>query len=196
MRIKDNAKYIRIFNSAIKSINELGLSGTSISKIAKKADVSVATIYVYFENKEDLINKVYLGVKEDISEATFKDFHDSIEPYEAFSLAMTNFIKFLSENTAHLLFLTQFANSPLINNFSQQEGQSLLHPIYSMFEKGKQQNLFKDVDTKLLVTYTFDPVMNYLKGHIHDSHSFDQHMIQTIIDMSWQAVTQHKPVNS
>ncbi|WP_175480461.1 TetR/AcrR family transcriptional regulator [Gracilibacillus ureilyticus] len=190
MRLKDNAKYNRIFNSAIESINELGLSGTSISKIAKKADVSVATIYIYFENKEDLINKVYLGVKEDISEATFRDFRDSLELFEAFSHALTNFVKFLPENTAHLLFLTQFANSPLINNFAQQEGQSLFHHIYSVFEKGIQQNLFKDVDTKLLVTYIFDPIMNYLKGRI-DNHSIDQRMIKIFIDMSWQAVIRH-----
>src|SRR4051794_21864567 len=101
MRLKDDDKYERIFNSAVESINELGLSGTSISKIAKKANVSAATIYIYFENKEDLLNKVYLGVKKDISEATFKHFHDDLEPYEAFRMAITNFAKFLSKNTAH-----------------------------------------------------------------------------------------------
>lgn len=191
MRIKDNAKYNRIFNAAIESINELGLSGTSISKIAKKANVSAATIYIYFKNKEDLLNKVYLGVKEDISEATFKHFHDDLEPYDAFRLALTNFANVLSENTAHLLFLAQFVNSPLINNLSQQEGQSLFHPIYSVFEKGKQQQIFKDTDTKLLVIYSFDPVMNYLKSRYLDSHSFDQHMIETLIEMSWHAVTKH-----
>jgi AcrR family transcriptional regulator len=191
MRLKDDDKYERIFNSAVESINELGLSGTSISKIAKKANVSAATIYIYFENKEDLLNKVYLGVKKDISEATFKHFHDDLEPYEAFRMAITNFAKFLSKNTAHLLFLTQFGNSPLINNLSQQEGFSLFHPIYSLFEKGKQQQLFNDVDIKLLVIYTFHPVMDYLKSCLPDNHSIDQHMIQTIIDMSWQAVTQH-----
>ncbi|MDB4867155.1 MAG: TetR family transcriptional regulator [Cohnella sp.] len=38
-----------------------------MSKIAKKAGVSASTIYVYFENKEDMLNKLYLSIKKKMS---------------------------------------------------------------------------------------------------------------------------------
>ncbi|WP_094092917.1 TetR/AcrR family transcriptional regulator [Paenibacillus physcomitrellae] len=40
-------------------MNEIGFAETSISKIAKKAGVSAATIYIYYENKEDMLSKIY-----------------------------------------------------------------------------------------------------------------------------------------
>ncbi len=62
MRHKDDNKHQAICDAAIGLITANGFADTSISKIAKVANVSPATIYVYFENKEDLLNKVYLFV--------------------------------------------------------------------------------------------------------------------------------------
>ncbi|MFJ5760843.1 TetR/AcrR family transcriptional regulator [Neobacillus sp. NPDC093182] len=46
MRHKDEKKNESIFQAAIDLINEIGLAETSMSKIAKKANVSSSTIYV------------------------------------------------------------------------------------------------------------------------------------------------------
>jgi AcrR family transcriptional regulator len=54
MRTRDQKKYNAVVKSSIKLTNELGFSGISVSKIAKRANVSPATIYIYFENKEDI----------------------------------------------------------------------------------------------------------------------------------------------
>ena len=59
MRTRDQKKYDAIVRSSIELTNKFGLSGISISKIAKKANVSPATIYIYFENKEDLLTVIY-----------------------------------------------------------------------------------------------------------------------------------------
>ena len=58
MRIKDEDKVIRIYQAAIKVVNSDGFQGSSMSKIAKQAGVSPATIYLYFENKDDMIKKL------------------------------------------------------------------------------------------------------------------------------------------
>ena len=64
MRTRDQAKYDAIVKSSIQLINTIGFDGISISKIAKKAKVSPATIYIYFENKEDLFTKLYIDIRE------------------------------------------------------------------------------------------------------------------------------------
>ncbi|MFW9846659.1 MAG: TetR/AcrR family transcriptional regulator, partial [Candidatus Thorarchaeota archaeon] len=48
MRTRDQAKYDAIVDASIKLVNKLGFDGISISKIAKKAKVSPATLYIYF----------------------------------------------------------------------------------------------------------------------------------------------------
>ena len=51
MRHKDDSKREAISNAAIELITTIGFANTSMSKIAKAANVSPATIYVYFEKK-------------------------------------------------------------------------------------------------------------------------------------------------
>jgi AcrR family transcriptional regulator len=51
MRLKDETKKSAIRSATIRVVNKLGLEGASVSKIAKEADISAASIYTYFEIK-------------------------------------------------------------------------------------------------------------------------------------------------
>ncbi|MCZ8522715.1 helix-turn-helix domain containing protein [Paenibacillus mucilaginosus] len=64
MRHKDENKNEAIFKATIQLLNEIGFSDISMSKIAKRAHVSPSTIYVYFENKEDMLSKLYSNGKQ------------------------------------------------------------------------------------------------------------------------------------
>ena len=59
MRVKDENKQQRIKEAMVSLILRDGINGTSISKIAKEAGVSAATIYVYYENKEQMLAEVF-----------------------------------------------------------------------------------------------------------------------------------------
>jgi AcrR family transcriptional regulator len=188
MRHKDEYKYDSIFNAAIQLINELGLAETSMSKIAKKANVSASTIYVYFENKEDLLNKLYLGIKKKMSLEIFDDFDDSTPLQTAFETTLRKFANFILTNKDYFLFLEQFGNSPLLNKLSRKEAVELFEPIYRLFEKGKKQNVFKQVDTNLLVIFTFNPVMQFAKEQFSGKSELNQDNLKEIIQMSWDAI--------
>ena len=55
--IREN-KSILILNSALEMFANNGYHNTSISKIAKHANISKGLLYNYFENKEDLLIKI------------------------------------------------------------------------------------------------------------------------------------------
>lgn len=59
MRVKDENKQQRIKEAMVSLILREGINGTSISKIAKEAGVSAATIYVYYENKEEMLAEIF-----------------------------------------------------------------------------------------------------------------------------------------
>lgn len=90
MRYKDNTKKERIIISAIQLINEVGLAETSMSKIAKKAGVSAGTIYVYFENKEDMIKKLYLEVKKEMQQKLLYGVNNSLPTEAEFKQLLKN----------------------------------------------------------------------------------------------------------
>ena len=59
MRTRDAEKQQRIKDAVVKLILEEGIEGASVSKIAREAGVSPATIYVYYDSKEDMLAEVF-----------------------------------------------------------------------------------------------------------------------------------------
>ena len=59
MRIRDCSKQQRIKEAMVRLILREGIDGTSVSKIAKEAGVSPATIYVYYNSKEEMLAEVF-----------------------------------------------------------------------------------------------------------------------------------------
>ena len=188
MRLKDENKSERIFEASIQLINEFGLAQTSMSKIAKKANVSSSTIYVYFENKEDMLNKLYLNVKKKMSRAVFDSFDDSASLQTAFETGLRKYAHFILNNKDYFLFMEQFSNSPLIHNVSRKEGTDLFAPFHNLLEKGKKQNVFKQVDKNLLIIFTFDPVSNFVKQYFNGLSELNEDNLNKIIQMSWDAI--------
>ena len=66
MRKKDDEKERSIKDAVIKLILQEGFHGASISKIAKLAGVSPATVYIYFDNKENMLQDIYTEYSEEI----------------------------------------------------------------------------------------------------------------------------------
>ncbi|MFB5265625.1 TetR/AcrR family transcriptional regulator [Paenibacillus enshidis] len=188
MRHKDEKKSESIFKAAIQLINEIGLSDASMSKIAKKAGVSASTIYVYFENKEDMLNKLYLSIKKKMSLEVFYNYDDSISIRAAFDHALRQFINFILTNKDEFLFVEQFSNSPLLHKLSLKEGIDLFEPIFNLFEKGKSQKVFKQVDTSLLHMFMFNPAMQYAKGYFGGQMELKEESVNELIQMCWDAV--------
>jgi len=54
-RGKNNDKYKRILEAAVKIFANLGFHQSTISQIAREAGVADGTIYLYFKNKDDIL---------------------------------------------------------------------------------------------------------------------------------------------
>ncbi len=59
MSKKTKDKYQAIIEAAIKVIAEHGYHSAQVSKIAKEAGVAEGTIYLYFQNKEDVLISIF-----------------------------------------------------------------------------------------------------------------------------------------
>ncbi|QYK65461.1 MULTISPECIES: TetR/AcrR family transcriptional regulator [Paenibacillus] len=188
MRHKDENKSERIFNASIQLINEHGLSELSMSKIAKKAGVSASTIYVYFENKDDMLNKLYLSIKKDMSLEVFYNYEDSMPLKTAFGHALGKYINYILTHKDEFLFLEQITNSPLLDDLSRNEGMEYFEPLIKLLEKGKSQKVFKQVDTSLLHMFMFTPSMQYVKEYYGGRLELKQKSIIEIIEMTWDAL--------
>ncbi|NEW80606.1 MAG: TetR/AcrR family transcriptional regulator, partial [Gelidibacter sp.] len=129
-RTKSNEKRIALLNATLYLVNNNGFHDAPMSKIAKMAGVSPATIYIYFENKQDLINQLYLENKTSFSEAAFKDYSLNLSVKNGFELIWRNIAQFKLTQAEEAIFLSQCENiNTMIDEESRQEGLKNLQPL-------------------------------------------------------------------
>jgi AcrR family transcriptional regulator len=188
MRYRDANKKEKITLAAIQLINEVGLAETSISKIAHKAGVSSGTIYVYFENKDDMIKKLFLTVKEHMQQKTLHGIDASLATEPEFKQILNNYIDFFINNKEYFLFFEQYINSPLIQKLCGEELQITGKPLLDFFEIGKERGIFKQTDINLLLTYAVSPLIQIAKKYFNGEFELTELIIDEMIQMSWDAI--------
>ncbi|NNE98371.1 MAG: TetR/AcrR family transcriptional regulator [Pyrinomonadaceae bacterium] len=189
MRVKDDKKHQAICDAAIELITTKGFADTSMSKIAKAADVSPATIYVYFENKEDLLNKIYLYVKEQTSRELLNGVKEEMSVKEYIKTVWYNFYKYAKKNPINFSFGEQFANSPLVDGISKEESLRYFQPMLDIFQRGKSEKVLKDIPLEIFAAFTFEPLKILLKQHFSEDFKLTKKHMETVFDIAWDAVT-------
>ncbi|WP_165279900.1 TetR/AcrR family transcriptional regulator [Paenibacillus protaetiae] len=189
MRTRDDKKIEAIVQATISLVNEIGLAEASVAKISKKANVSVATIYIYFQNKEDLIGQIYVKGKKMMGERVYEGTNPQAPLREKFEQYLRNFVAFIMENKAYYLFLEQVANSPVLRNWCFEETEQFNAPMLQWFEEAKRDGLVTCTDVMMLTMYCVLPVAQLAKEHIKGNFVFDQAKLDSAIQMGWSAIT-------
>ena len=189
MRSKDEKKEQAIFDAAIRLIVASGFADTSMSKIAKAADVSPATIYVYFENKEDMLNKTYSHVKREMATALAAGLNPELSVAEAFKVIWKNFYRYTVDQPVKFAFTEQFANSPIVDRIRKEEGLSYFLPLFAWFERGKQEKVFKKISPEIFMAFAFAPIIGLAKQHNCGEVVLDKKTLKSAFDLTWTVLT-------
>lgn len=188
MRHKDEFKQAAIWQATIELLNEIGFADISISKIAKRAQVSPSTIYVYFDSKEDMLSKLYWHVKQQMSVQLLSGIQADMPVKPAFETFFRNYIAFILTHKDEFLFLEQFANSPVAAHLSVQDASWMFQPLYELIDRGREQHLLKDCDTMLLLMMLSAPMAGLAKQVFKNQLQWEEQHTLALIQMSWDAI--------
>jgi AcrR family transcriptional regulator len=116
MRVRDENKEKIIREKAFEMIVKKGFDGFSMHKLAGAANVSPATLYIYYKNREDLLNSLYTYAHTKFQEISLLRFSPELSLADGLWLQWKNRLKFITEYPTYYSFIEQFRNSPLINH--------------------------------------------------------------------------------
>ena len=188
MRNKDLQKQEAIINATVELVNEIGFVSSSVSKIAKKANVSPATIYIYYKNKEDLLISTYIEIKKKKSRALLVGF-DKTKPFrDIFYRIWVNTFEFVKNNKEISRYAEQFGSSPYSDLVNHEELEKHFEPLVEVLNRGIEQKVIKDVPFDILVTFMFFPIMNLTNSKMCKNLTLDEKTIETSFKLSWDAI--------
>lgn len=174
--------------ATVKLVNEIGFVSSSVSKIAKEAGVSPATIYIYYKNKEDLLVSTYVDIKKNVSTAVMKEFDSSLPIRDIFRNVWFNLFDYISRHTDEFQFKEQFANSPYMDLVDHEEVEKYFIPLIEVLQRGIDQKIIKNVSHDLLVTFMFYPVMILSNPRLNPLFEHTEESIDTAFTLAWDAV--------
>ena len=88
----------KILKAAISVFSEHGYDGTSMRMIARKADISVGGLYLYYENKESLYSTLMEQVLEDVSREMEEEVEKISDPVAAMRALIDMRLKYARRN--------------------------------------------------------------------------------------------------
>jgi hypothetical protein len=165
MRPRDENKELLIRQKAIEIIVADGIDGLSINKLARAADVSPATIYIYYKDKDDMITRLCIDVSNKMLEHSFENFSPEMEFAAGLKTQwksrMDYFIKFPAEmEFIEIMRYTQYyneASKTLTTNFG-----AILGPFMENSIKKKQ---LVSLPFEVYWSIAFAPLYQLMKYH-------------------------------
>ena len=110
-----------IREKAVEMIVNEGFDGLSMQKLAKAANISASTIYIYFKNREDLLNQLFIDIEQKFEKDALNKFDPEMTFEDGLWLQWKNRYRNISKNPLSFYFFEQFRNSPLIKHKDIQE---------------------------------------------------------------------------
>lgn len=188
MRHKDENKIKALHAAVIDTVIEDGYQNLSVAKIAKRAGVSAATLYIYYADKQALLSAVYLAIKDQIDGELFKHQAPERSIEAQFKLALHNYADALRRYPREAAVMRIFnANPALISPVAFEAGMARAQPLAALCTQGVAQQAMRAVAPELFIAFTFTPLDSIAEASFRSGQPLAEATVNALIEMAWAA---------
>lgn len=149
--VEENKKK-RILEAALKLFVEKGIDNTSTSLISKEANIATGTLYLYFKNKVNLINELYVSLKEENLGLICLDVVSEID-FVSLEKGWMNTVSWGVSNPDKFRFMMQFDTSPYNTVKTQAKFKEHKMNIINLIKKGVENKQLKNLPPEYILEF-------------------------------------------
>jgi TetR/AcrR family transcriptional repressor of multidrug resistance operon len=169
MRPRNLEKEQAILKYALQIISEEGLENLSMQKLAKAANISPRTIYLKYENKEDLLIKLFIEeVLVAYEKATLEAFSPAMSFEEGMKKIWMNTFRYLADNKPAFALIQHGKSSPLLNQAYRKANirqGDFFGPVQQFLERHAAAGYIKDFPHDVHRVLLFSPLMDLVNEY-------------------------------
>jgi TetR/AcrR family transcriptional regulator, multidrug resistance operon repressor len=182
MRPKNIAKEEAIRAMALKIIAEEGLENLSMQKLATAANISPRTIYLKYENKEDLLIKLFVEeVLGDYEKAVLQGFSETMDFATGVRKLWENGAHYLMGNRPSFVLMQYGKSSPLLNKGFQEKNIQQGHffgAVHRWLDRHASAGLIRDFPMEVHRAFLLSPLLDL----VNEYFEYADRPIQIITD--------------
>ncbi|EEX51335.1 TetR/AcrR family transcriptional regulator [Pasteurella dagmatis] len=185
MRQSDTDMTEHIFTAIDHLMAKDGLHNLSMHKIAKAANISPGTIYIYFKCKEELLEQFARQVFARFQRELEKNYDESQSLFGQYRQMWWNIWHFLGENPNIILNMHQYQSLPGFDKVIREWDRS----HWTLFcEKGQKLGVLCDLPSNILFSLGLESAMKIAWKQIYFKESFSEGLLESVIQCSWRAM--------
>ena len=180
-----------IFNSALKLFVDNGFHGTATSKIAQEAGVANGTLFQYFKTKDDLVIKLYISIKHELTEYISLNTTNKDDIKENVKSQVLSSLFWALDNQNKFQYIQQIQTSPYIGQIEKEIIDKQAEPHLTLLKKGIKQGVIKNLPIELLNSLITSQVFGLYQFVTSNqlSKPKQKETIETTFEMLWDMIT-------
>lgn len=190
MRQRDDSKRLALLEATLKEVVEFGFSGTSVARIARSAGVSPGTLYIYYADKDALLQAAFFYVSDQIIEVAVSSFLQGTSLKDGLRRNWHELFRLGLSCPQFFRYHDSFIHSSWITPDIQARNEAKAAPILDAIERGKEAGLIKPVPFPLLETFMFRPIYHLVQRTLQGSFEATDEQVDLGFNMAWDALAQ------
>ncbi|WP_458525589.1 TetR/AcrR family transcriptional regulator [Onishia taeanensis] len=192
MRPRDQHKQAALIEATLHQVTEHGFGATSVARIARQANISPGTVYIYYRDKDTLLEATFLHVSDRLIDTVLAAFTPRTALREALRDALGAVWRALFalalEQPRLFRFHEQFTHSSRMQPALQERNEARLAPLLEALEQGQRAGLIKPVGLELIEAFLFRPIHSLIHGHSCRPFTPTPEAIDSAFAMAWDAI--------
>jgi AcrR family transcriptional regulator len=152
----------RILAAAIRIFSEYGYKGASMRMIAKRAEISVGGLYLYYKNKDDLYLTLMKSRLDDLTGKTREALKDIKDPADALRTFLTLRLNYAREHREIILALGRDPGFDFGIEIKKEFFKQQRNVIEEILRKGISSGKFRECNTWEVSKVIFSIVRGFI----------------------------------
>ncbi|EHQ30097.1 TetR/AcrR family transcriptional regulator [Mucilaginibacter paludis] len=165
MRTRDTEKEQLVKQKAIENIVKYGFEGFSMNKLAKACGISVATLYIYYKDRDDLIIKVAMEEGDRMGDAMLKGFDPESSFEDGLWVQWKNRYEFMTQNYLSAQLFEQLRSSTYHEEFMSAVMERFKMTIGKFMQNVVARGEMNEMPLEVYWSVAFAPLYSLVRFH-------------------------------
>ena len=180
----------KLRDALVAEVVENGMSSVNIARIVERAKVSAGTVYVHFENKDDMLRQIYMELKAEL--------HACITQHRAQSDSARlvremwfGMFRFVRDRPHDFLFLDYATAAKILLPEQQAIAHGYGDDIAALLRRGVVDGTLADLDPGLLSLLLVAPAMQLSRSAVLSRQPIPETLVEQAFDRVWLSIANH-----
>ena len=185
MRTRNAYKENLVKEKAVELLVKDGLEGFSVNKLARACKISVATIYIYYKDKDDLIIRISQEEGKRMADSMVKNFTPELSFEKGLKIQWQNSYQYMMENPAIGLFFDRLRSSTYQQQFLATFMGHFEATMSRFMKNVVKRGEIKIMPIEMYWSVAFSPLYSLIRFH-NEGHSKGGRPFKMTEDILWK----------